>query len=384
MVLGKLGRYFVVRVCTRRISRCGGKHGRRQSLEPFQVSGSAGSAQRSCGSGECEAEEGGLSFAAAPASGGGHSGDSKKSLRASGDSAESPRLRRQRMITAAEELAPTTGVAPACRALGVSRASLYRRRWGPRPRRNSCRRASPRALSPEERNAVLGVLHEPRFVDRSPAAIYATLLEEGQYFGSIRTMYRALESHGEVQERREQRRHPRREPPRLVATGPNQVWTWDITRLAGPTKWSSFALYVMLDLFSRYVVAWMVALRETAKLAKRLIREACAKQQVNPGQLTLHQDRGAPMTSKTFSQLLVDLDVLASYSRPRVSNDNPYSESGFKTLKYLPEYPGRFGHRTSLNHGLESINLTEGDFHLRQLATDKKRCLSNTKFMAHR
>ena len=164
-------------------------------------------------------------------------------------------------MVAAEELARVTGVVPACQALGVSRASLYRRRRGPRPRRPSCRTASPRALSPHERSTVLRVLHEPRFADRSPAAIYATLLEDDQYISSIRTMYRILKSQGEVHERRKQRRHPRREPPRLVATGPNQVWTWDITRLAGPTKWSSFALYVILDLFSRYVVAWMVALR---------------------------------------------------------------------------------------------------------------------------
>jgi len=189
---------------------------------------------------------------------------------------------------------------------------------------------------------VLATLHEDRFVDRAPAAVYATLLEEDTYLCSIRTMYRILEASSEVKERRAQRRHPQHATPRLKATAPNQVWSWDITRLPGPRRWTSFALYVMLDLFSRYVVAWMVASQETARLAKRLVREACAKQGVVAGQITLHQDRGAPMTAKTFSQLLIDLEVQASYSRPRVSDDNPYSESAFKTLKYTPSYPGGF------------------------------------------
>ena len=178
--------------------------------------------------------------------------------------------------------------------------------------------------------------------DRAPAAVYATLLEEGRYLCSIRTMYRLLKAGGEVIERRRHRRHPHQEPPRLVATGPNQVWSWDITRLPGPRKWTTYALYVVLDLFSRYVVAWMVAARETATQARRLVWNACQKQGIEPGQLTLHQDRGAPMTAKRFSQLLVDLDILASYGRPRMSDDNPYSESHFKTLKYAPDYPGRF------------------------------------------
>lgn len=246
------------------------------------------------------------------------------------------------MIAAAEELAEATGVEPACRALGVPRSSLYRSRR-PRPKR----RATPprphhRALSPSEKQRVLAHLHEDRFVDQAPASIYATLLEDGTYLCSIRTMYRILEDQKEVRERRAQRRHPRRAPPRLVATAPNQVWTWDITKLAGPRKWSTFPLYVILDMFSRYVVAWMVAKRETAKLAGRLVREACVKEGIAKEKLTLHQDRGAPMTAKSFSQLLVDLDVLASYSRPRVSDDNPYSESHFKTVKYAPAYPGRF------------------------------------------
>lgn len=246
------------------------------------------------------------------------------------------------MRGAVEQLAPTVGLAAACRALGVPRGSVYRQRTPrvatPAP---SPPAPSPRALTPSERDEVLQALHEERFVDRAPAAVYASLLEEGRYLCSIRTMYRVLHEAGEVVERRAQRRHPRREPPRLVATAPNQVWTWDITRLPSEHRWTTYALYVVLDLFSRYVVAWMVAARETAELAKKLVRQACEKQGVH-GQLTLHQDRGAPMTAKTFSQLLVDLDILASYSRPRTSDDNPFSESHFKTVKYAPAYPGRF------------------------------------------
>ena len=246
------------------------------------------------------------------------------------------------MRAAAEELAPTVGLAPACRALGVARASVYRHRRPPVSSPRPSRRHWPRALAPQERTQVLDTLHEDRFVDRAPAAVYAILLEEGRYLCSIRTMYRVLHDSGEVLERRRQRRHPHREPPRLLATAPNQVWTWDITRLPGPRKWVTYPLYVVLDLFSRYVVAWMVAARESATRAQRLIHNACQKQGIEPGQLTLHQDRGAPMTAKSFSQLLVDLDILASYSRPRVSDDNPYSESHFKTVKYAPAYPGRF------------------------------------------
>lgn len=246
------------------------------------------------------------------------------------------------MRVAAEQLAPTVGVAAACRALGVSRASVYRNRRPRVPRASRPRRTSCRALTASERKQVLDTLHEDRFVDQAPAAVYATLLEEDRYLCSTRTMYRVLKAAGEVRERRRQRRHPHREPPQLVATAPNQVWTWDITRLPGPRKWTTFPLYVVLDLFSRYAVAWMVASRETAALAGKLIASACQKQDIEPGQLTLHQDRGGPMTAKTFSQLLVDLDILASYSRPRVSDDNPYSESHFKTVKYAPSYPQWF------------------------------------------
>ena len=246
------------------------------------------------------------------------------------------------MRTTAEQLAPAVGLTAACRALGVARASVYRHRQPPVSAPCRPYRHSPRALAPQERAQVMDTLHEDRFVDRAPAAVYATLLEEGRYLCSIRTMYRVLHSAGEVLERRRQRRHPHRDPPQLVATAPNQVWTWDITRVAGPRKWVTYPLYVVLDLFSRYVVAWMVAARESATRAKRLIRNACQKQGIQAGQLTLHQDRGAPMTAKTFSQLLIDLDILASYSRPRTSDDNPYSESHFKTVKYAPTYPGCF------------------------------------------
>ena len=246
------------------------------------------------------------------------------------------------MIRAAEQLSPKVGLAGACRALGVARASVYRARKPSRCGPRGARRSSPRALAPHERAAVLDILHEDRFSDRAPAAVYAALLEEGRYICSVRTMYRLLHDAQEVRERRDQRRHPRLEPPRLMANAPNQVWTWDITRLPGPRKWVTYPLYVVLDLFSRYVVAWMVAARESATNAKRLITNACSKQGIQPGQLTLHQDRGAPMTAKTFSQLLMDLDILVSFSRPRVSDDNPYSESQFKTLKYAPSYPERF------------------------------------------
>ena len=208
-------------------------------------------------------------------------------------------------------------MAPACRALGVARASVYRHRQAPRPPREAAPPPSPRALAPAERAQVLATLHEDRFVDQAPAAVHAILLEEGHYLCSVRTMYRLLHGAGEVRERRRQRHHPRAEPPRLVATAPNQVWTWDITCLAGPRRGGTYPLYVVLDLLSRYVVAWMVATRESAGRARRLIQAACLQQAIEPGQLTLHQDRSAPMTAKSYSQLLVDLDILASCSRPR-------------------------------------------------------------------
>jgi len=244
-------------------------------------------------------------------------------------------------VTAAAEVSPQVGVAPVVAALGLSRATFYRRRQGPRAPRP--RPASPRALTVDEQQAVLAVLHEPRFADQAPAEIYATLLEEQTYLCSIRTMYRLLAKEGEVRERRNQLRRPAYAKPELLATGPNQVWSWDITQLKGPVKWSYFYLYVILDIFSRFVVGWMVARREAAALARRLLDDTLAKQHIAEGQLTLHADRGSSMTSKPVAGLLADLGVTKSHSRPHTSDDNPFSEAQFKTLKYRPDFPERFG-----------------------------------------
>jgi putative transposase len=200
-----------------------------------------------------------------------------------------------------------------------------------------------RALSPTEQRAVLDVLHDERFVDRAVAQVYAMLLDEGTYVCSARTMYRLLAVAGETRERRCQLIHPPYQKPELLATQPNEVWSWDITKLRGPVKWSYFYLYVILDIFSRYVVGWMVAHRESSLLAKRLIEDTCHKEGVVHGQLTIHADRGSSMTSKPVALLLADLGVTKTHSRPHVSDDNPFSESQFKTLKYRPEFPGRFG-----------------------------------------
>ena len=240
------------------------------------------------------------------------------------------------------EIGPRLGVARTCAAFGVPPATYYRRRCPkpvpPRPRLRPARR-----LLPVERAAVLEVLHEPRFVDRAPAEVYARLLDEGRYLCSERTMYRILEANQEVRERRDQLRHPRYAAPQLLATRPNQLWSWDITKLLGPAKWTYFYLYVILDVFSRYVVGWMVAHRESAALAEKLIRESCTRQGITPGELTLHADRGSSMTSKPVALLLADLGVTKTHSRPHVSDDNPFSEAQFKTLKYRPEFPDRFG-----------------------------------------
>ena len=239
------------------------------------------------------------------------------------------------------ELAPRLGVAPTCAALGVTRASFYRQR-APRLERRP-RPAPPRALTVGDRQAVLDVLHEPRFVDLAPAEVYATLLDEGCYLGSERTFYRVLAENHEVRERRDHLRHPHHAAPELLATRPNQLWSWDITRLLGPTKWTYYYLYVLLDVFSRYVVGWTVAQRELAAIAEPLIAESCARQRIMPGQLTVHADRGAAMISKPVALLLADLGVTKTHSRPHVSNDNPFSESQFKTFKYRPDFPERFG-----------------------------------------
>jgi len=241
------------------------------------------------------------------------------------------------------EVTPELGTAPVCRALGLARATVYRRRRPPTRRPQQPRPTPARALAPSERQAVLDVLHTEPFCDRSPQEVHATLLERGRYLCSPRTMYRILASNHEVRERRDQLRHPHYAKPELMASGPNQVWSWDITKLKGPGKWVYYYLYVILDIFSRYAVGWLLAQHENAGLAQRLIRETCTKQGVEPGQLILHADRGAPMTSKTLSQLLADLGVEKTHARPHVSDDNPFSESQFKTLKYSPGFPDRFG-----------------------------------------
>ncbi len=245
------------------------------------------------------------------------------------------------MIDTVTDMGSRLGVAPTCAAMGLARATYYRTirpRYGPH-----CRRTPSRALSRQERQGALTVLHEPRFVDRAPAEVYATLLDEGQYLCSERTMYRILAESQEVRERRDQLRHPSYRKPELLATTPNQVWSWDITKLLGPVKWTYFYLYVILDIFSRYVPGWLLAREENSSLAKRLIEETCQKQAIRPGQLIIHSDRGSAMTSKPVALMLSDLGVTKSLSRPQVSNDNPYSEAQFKTLKYRPGFPDRFG-----------------------------------------
>lgn len=230
----------------------------------------------------------------------------------------------------------------ACHALGVSRATVYRHRSRPEQCATTPKRPA-RALSEVERRRVLAIVHEERFVDKAPPEIYARLLDEGVYLCSIRTIYRILAAASEVRERRNQLRHPAYAKPELLAEGPNQVWSWDITKLLGPRKWQHYNLYVIMDIFSRYVVGWMIADRESAKLAERLIQATARKQQIQPGQLTIHADRGSSMRSKPVALLLADMGVTKTHSRPHTSNDNPYSEAQFKTLKYRPDFPERFG-----------------------------------------
>lgn len=250
------------------------------------------------------------------------------------------------MTEAVVALAPASGMTAAtCAALGVSRASVQRGRARLiAPAVVPRRRPSPtRALTVPQRRMVLDLLHAPRFADQVPAEVYASLLDEGVYHCSIRTMYRVLEDNDELRERRNQLRHPVYRKPELLAERPNQVWSWDITKLMGPTKWSYFYLYVILDIFSRRVVAWYVADAESAALFRPLLDDAIAKHHVPPGQLTLHADRGGPMKAKATALLLADLGVTRSHNRPHTSNDNPFSESHFKTLKYQPRFPKRFG-----------------------------------------
>jgi len=244
-------------------------------------------------------------------------------------------------MAATRSLSTEIGIKPACHAFGIVRSGFYR---GQGPAQEPLPRPSPpRTLSAEERQAVLATWHSDRFVDTAPATVYATLLDEGRYHCSIRTLYRILDAQAEVKERRNQLRHPVYQKPELLATAPNQVWSWDITKLLGPVKWSYGYLYVILDIFSRYVVGWMVAPAESAVLAQRLITDTCKKQQVKSGQLTLHADRGSSMTSKPVALLLADLGITKTHSRPYTSDDNPFSEAQFKTLKYRPDFPARFG-----------------------------------------
>lgn len=240
--------------------------------------------------------------------------------------------------------AASVGVAPTCAAVGLSRATLYRHRMpqGPSPEPKP-RAAAARALSVLETEKVLEALHSDRFVDKAPSEVWAALMDEGIYLCSIRTMYRILAVSGEVRERRNQLIHPAYKKPELLATASNQVWSWDITKLLGPQKWVYFQLYVIVDIFSRYVVGWMLAHRESATLAGRLIEETAVKQGIVEGQLTIHADRGSSMTSKSVAFLMSDLGITKTHSRPHVSNDNPFSESQFKTMKYRPEFPDRFG-----------------------------------------
>jgi len=242
--------------------------------------------------------------------------------------------------------APVIKVAPACQALGVSRATLYRQ--PPAPQASKMRvavtkRPQPeRALTAEERGAVLEVLNSEQFSDQAPRQVYAQMLDGGQYLCSVSTMYRILKAEGAVHERRNQLRHPVYARPELLATHPNEVWSWDITKLLGPTKWTYYYLYVIMDIYRRYVVGWMIAERESAQLAQDLIELTCQKQSITAGQLTIHADRGSSMKSGLVAQLLAELGVTKTHSRPSVSNDNPFSEAQFKTMKYRPEFPARF------------------------------------------
>jgi putative transposase len=247
------------------------------------------------------------------------------------------------MLAGAQELAPTVGVAAACAALGVPRSSYYHAQRPERPVEAArSRTRSRQALSPAEEQLIRELLNSERFVDQAPRTIYATLLDEGYHYCSWRTMYRILKQDAATRERRAQRRRPTYTAPELLATGPCQVWSWDITKLRGPTPGIWYNLYVVLDIFSRKIVGWLLDEREEAALAEVLIAESYTREGVQPQQLTLHADRGAPMTSKTLSELLIDLGVAQSHSRPTISDDNPYSESQFKTMKYGPTYPDRF------------------------------------------
>jgi putative transposase len=237
-------------------------------------------------------------------------------------------------------------VEAACKAVGRPRSSHYRRtrpRHGPpAPRASRKGQDQPRALTPAERAEVLSVLRSERFVDQAPPSVYATLLDEGRYLCSISTMYRLLAEQGETGERRRHATHPPKVKPELQADRPNAVWSWDITKLLGPRKWTYYYLYVIIDIYSRYVPGWLLAPRESSALAEQLLGDTCYRQNIGHGQLSIHADRGSSMASKPVALLLADLGVTKSHSRPHVSNDNPFSEAQFKTLKYRPDFPDRF------------------------------------------
>lgn len=253
-------------------------------------------------------------------------------------------------MSSVQLLEPTLGLSAACAILGLPRGAPARQQArlrraafvGPR-RARADRPRPPLALDVVEQQALLETLNSERFVDTSPAAVHATLLDEGRYLGSVRTMYRLLAANAGCRERRNQLVHPAYTKPELLAIAPNQVWSWDITKLKGPAKWTCFHLYVILDIFSRHVVGWLIADRESAQLAQELIADTVSRHNVEPGMLTLHADRGTSMRSKPVAALLVDLDVAKSHSRPYVSDDNPFSEAQFKTMKYRPDFPARFG-----------------------------------------
>jgi putative transposase len=254
-------------------------------------------------------------------------------------------------------LVPLVGVVAACAALCMSRSRYYRAHQ-PKPKAATTPRPRPpRALSDDERANVLTMLDSDEYMDKAPAQVFATLLELGIYHCSIRTMYRILAANDQVRERRAQRQHPTYTKPQLVATAPNQVWTWDITKLPGPTKGTYFSLYVILDLFSRYIVGWQVATRESAAVYQELVEACCKDQGVVPEQLTVHSDRGAPMTAKSTALLYADLGIIKSHSRPYTSNDNPYSEANFRTLKYRPDMPDQLG---SVEHARQVVRALVG------------------------
>jgi putative transposase len=246
------------------------------------------------------------------------------------------------MVKMAIEASAECAVRDACRAFGVSPATFYRHR-DPKPAPKKEKKKNHRRLSEEEEKMILEELTSTRFMDESVPEIYASLLDDGRYLCSQRTMYRILDRHASTRERRNQLEHPEYTKPELLAQAPNEVWSWDITKLRGPQKWSYYYLYVIMDIYSRYVVGWMVAPRESAILAERLIQQTCENQGIKPEQLTIHADRGTSMRSKLVAQLLADLGVTKSHSRPHTSNDNPYSEAQFKTLKYHHSFPNKFG-----------------------------------------